>query len=363
MGKSSIGGKYEGIRRILATGPYRNFVRYSGNPICPITQSWEQWNSIGAQEDPKILVVGNTRYMFSCAMIEEAGVVSPFGDLAINIGVRTQALTDPPQTWTPYAGNPIILHGTSGTWNYPFIASPNVIPMPDGSFRMYMHGYGYMNGMWADRIGIYFCSAANFPGGPWVEHPGNPVLDVGPNGSWDYLQLQIHVVIPPFPVNPHVSYSSDGLWHMVYGGTAGSNFWAGGHATSPDGLTWTKDSLNPVWLPDGSGGWDSGGVLPLGPSLLINGIHHIMFQSPGTNGSWRIGVAGTADFRTFVPSPLNPIYVPGPSGARDSGSVEGPGLSLNAAAGTLDLFTCCSTAPNSAEYVICTARSTFPPFA
>ena len=305
MSRSSIGGKHEGIRRVLATGPYRNFVYYSEHPILSPTQAWE-----GAlQEDCKIVTVGDTRYMFYACGVSEEGVSSPFGTLAMNVGLRTQAITDPPQTWTPHASNPIVPHGASG-WSYPFITAPVVIPMQDGSYRMYAHGYGGIGGVWADRAGVLFCTAENFPVGPWTDYPGNPILDVGSPGSWDSDLIRPEVIIPPWvPAESYRSVSSDGLWHMVYGAYDGTHF-RGGHAISVDGLAWTKDALNPVWTPSNTGAWDGVGIHPVGQPFLINGLHHILYQGLDSTGLWRIGVAGTLDFQTFVPSPLNPILMP-----------------------------------------------------
>ena len=350
MGKSSIGGKYEHVRRVIEAGPYRNFVEYP-DPICTPTQPWETY---GAQEDPRIITVGDVRYMFNCSQAEEEEVSTPFGDLVLDIGLRTQSISDPPQTWTPYAGNPIVSHMASG-WAFPFIATPNVVPMQDGSYRMYVHGFGLLNGVWTDRGGVLFCTADNFPVGPWVHYGGNPILDVGGPGEWDSVYTQLQIVIPPWtrPGDPCASVSSDGLWHLLYGGMGGGGVWAGGHVVSGDGLVWVKDPLNPVLRPSSGAGWDSQSVLPVGQSIQINGVHHILYQAQAAPGLWSLGVAGTVDFREFVRSPFNPLLGP----AR-----ENPGVSFNPTAGTLDLFPCCQTGPASSLYVLRTARSTFTPF-
>ncbi len=68
----------------------------------------------------------------------------------------------------------------------------------------------------------------------WTKYPGNPVLDLGANGTWDDF-----LVINPMVILDGVDYK------MWYAGNDGTN-WRIGYATSSDGITWTKHASNPV---------------------------------------------------------------------------------------------------------------------
>ncbi|MDP6102612.1 MAG: hypothetical protein QF579_04845 [Dehalococcoidia bacterium] len=69
------------------------------------------------------------------------------------------------------------------------------------------------------------------------KYPGNPVLARNP-GMWDSVDVgHIAVLIP--------DETHDGQWHAWYAGHAGREIEIG-HATSSDGISWNKDSRNPV---------------------------------------------------------------------------------------------------------------------
>jgi len=70
----------------------------------------------------------------------------------------------------------------------------------------------------------------------FVVHPENPVLRVGPAGAWDRAFL-----------DPAAMIYHDGNFHSFY---AGVPSWphdlAIGHASSPDGVVWTRSGSDPV---------------------------------------------------------------------------------------------------------------------
>ena len=70
----------------------------------------------------------------------------------------------------------------------------------------------------------------------WTKLP-EPVLEKGAPGSWESMGIGFPAVV-----------FDDTIYHMWYGGISESGV-AIGHATSPDGLTWTKDPNNPVPSP------------------------------------------------------------------------------------------------------------------
>jgi len=76
----------------------------------------------------------------------------------------------------------------------------------------------------------------------WFKYEGNPVFDTGPAGTWDATWIHIDRVI-----------REGSVYRMWY--TAGDTARIG-HATSRDGVTWTRDRSNPV-LDITRGSWES----------------------------------------------------------------------------------------------------------
>ena len=103
----------------------------------------------------------------------------------------------------------------------------------------------------------------------WDKHP-TPVLNHGGTGSWDGSYI----------LHPTV-YFDGTTYHMWYTG-GGGEFGKIGYATSPDSITWTKYSGNPVLTPGDPGSWDDQGINS--PEVLfINGFFHMWFG--GFDGS------------------------------------------------------------------------------
>ena len=97
----------------------------------------------------------------------------------------------------------------------------------------------------------------------WTKHPDNPVVVPGSSGEWD------EEFIAPGSV---IYY--DNTYHMWYGGGKFAVNGSIGHATSPDGITWTKDTNNPVLSKGQVGDWDENN-LQCGGVLVIDSIFHI----------------------------------------------------------------------------------------
>ena len=114
-----------------------------------------------------------------------------------------------------------------------------------------------------------------------TKYPQNPILEKGPNGSWDDDQV----------VNPIVIYD-EGLYKMWYNGGDGSDLNIG-YATSADGIVWTKYAENPVISVGEEGSWYSR-VVGTGPVLVEEGTYKMWFF--GFNGTnVRIGYATSPD--------------------------------------------------------------------
>jgi predicted GH43/DUF377 family glycosyl hydrolase len=81
----------------------------------------------------------------------------------------------------------------------------------------------------------------------WEKHRGNPILKVGPPGSWDSR----------FASDP-VLCTIEGAWHLFYYGFDGRHA-SDGVALSSDGslVSWQKSAANPILSPGPPGSYDS----------------------------------------------------------------------------------------------------------
>ena len=87
-----------------------------------------------------------------------------------------------------YSGNPVFNPDGSRSWRGDHMANAAILTpdqTPDGTWRVYLRGSGSCPS-YCDQIGLYTQTAADFkPFGPWTEYAHNPVLPVGPSGSFD----------------------------------------------------------------------------------------------------------------------------------------------------------------------------------
>jgi hypothetical protein len=141
----------------------------------------------------------------------------------------------------------------------------------------------------------------------WVDDPGNPVIPAPNPGDWDaqrYLGAVVEV---------------DGTYHMYFNGrVAGSPgvwYYQTGHATSPDGVTWDPDPLNPVMTWGVEGEWDDRG---LWAGAVIHDESGFRMWYLGNDGQFgRAGYATSTDGSDWDPYGQNPIIDVGPAGAFD----------------------------------------------
>jgi predicted GH43/DUF377 family glycosyl hydrolase len=171
-------------------------------------------------------------------------------------------------TWTKHPGNPVLDLGVSGSFDDVNVYKPAVFY--DGS--IYHMWYSGSDGA-VTKIGY----ATSPDGVIWTKYPGNPVLELGPSGSWEDEQVRA----------PDV-YFDGSNFHMWYTGVkVDSN--KIGYAISSDGINWIKNPANPVLDVGLPGTWDDYRVNT--PSVIFDGSLYRMWFS-GHDGSYpRIGYA------------------------------------------------------------------------
>jgi predicted GH43/DUF377 family glycosyl hydrolase len=206
--------------------------------------------------------------------------------------------------WTKYLGNPVLSPGSSGEWDDNSLA-PFFVLFEDTLYHMWYGGH--------DGSIFHIGYATSTNGSNWEKDTvNNPVLDVGPSGSWD----DARVIIPS--VLHH-----DTVYHMWYSGNDGTTSRIG-YATSIDGINWVKDTINnPVLSVGPSGSWYEGGVSQ--PYVRFDGTTYQMwFGGWDASDITSIGYATSTDLLTWNVH-ADPVLVVG-TGTWDSQHVEGPSV-------------------------------------
>ena len=173
--------------------------------------------------------------------------------------------------WVKHPSNPV-LSPTPGAWDAWGVLIPRVLH--DGTtFKMWYVGFRTENG--GGKIGY----ATSPDGIIWTKHP-DPVLEPGGSGSWDSYTVELGSVI-----------WSGSLYLMWYaGGPFGSSPVAVGLATSPDGISWSKYTGNPVMRGSSGGvatrGMTSQGFLKYPYVISVDGAYKMWYtQGAGTSSS------------------------------------------------------------------------------
>lgn len=158
-------------------------------------------------------------FFTSCAKKEQSPIAQKSSiDYSLNV----------PSCYTTSSNSPILQSGdlfTGSTWNDPSVLYQN------GTYIMFASSDHNFDG----DIKIYRLVSSD--GITWTRSPTTPVLQKGTSGQWDDHSVE----------TPSVVIFND-TYHMFYTGykTNSATEFEIGHATSSDGITWTKDPANPL---------------------------------------------------------------------------------------------------------------------
>ncbi len=256
-----------------------NWTKYSGNPVLNLGASGS-WDDAGVIL-PSVIFDSDTFKMWY------------HGDdgSATRIGYAT---SPDRVTWTKSVSNPVLVLGSSGSWDDASILEPTVL-FDSSIYHMWYQGFDGSN----RRIGY----ATSPDGVTWTKSGSNPVLNLGPSGSWDSSGLR----------QPFVILDGE-LYRMWYTGSNGliQQF---GYATSTDGVSWTKHDGNPIMGGGGSGSWDD--VWMASPRVLMNGSSYEMIYSAFDGSNVRIGYATSQDGLSWNKYDGNPVLNQGSNGTWD----------------------------------------------
>ena len=228
--------------------------------------------------------------------------------LVTSLIILTGSILSAQTDWTKDEGNPVLLKGPAGSWDVVEVAFPEVI-LDGSTFKMWYGG--------GDGTNLRIGYATSTDGKSWTKHASNPVIDVGPPGSWDDERVTPGAVI--------FDGSSYKMWYWGYDGALRRT----GYATSPDGIDWTKHASNPVMDLGPSGEWDDfwAGI----SAVIFNGSDYQGWYigGDGPNPNFRTGYATSPDGITWTKHASNPVMDFGATGEWDSAQAGAEAVLFN----------------------------------
>ena len=196
--------------------PSGALTRYAGNPL--LRNGPEMYDDL--KTGPRVvLVMGPSDYRIWYEAVSSDGIT------AVGYATSTDGLT-----WTKRG----LVMSPGLSWEKSEV-SPNSILVENGTFVMYYHGGGYP-GPGGVRLGNGLIGRATSSDGITWTKIATPVLTIGSSGAFDDDQV----------AEPRVIALAGGYRMYFTGRNAASGTTALGVADSTDGITWTKDSRNPI---------------------------------------------------------------------------------------------------------------------
>lgn len=268
------------------------WMKYSGNPLLRPGSSMEWDKGIGYFGS--VVYYNNEYHMWYAGYTVFS---NSFGHATSQDGID----------WTKDPNNPVFEFGPQGSWDCTDILCSDV-SLINGMLHMWYTGYG---GSWSHSAVGHAVSLDN--GVTWIRDPHNPVMTIKPEENWNYDWIRAEEVV-----------YIDSIYHMWYSGGSGAYLQSGrevciGHATSLNGLDWTRDTLNPVLKPGKTGDWDYPEVGF--PSVIFDGSKFHMWYSGGKGDRQTrhhdIGYATSSDGSNWIKHDQNPILIKGNSDSWD----------------------------------------------
>jgi predicted GH43/DUF377 family glycosyl hydrolase len=191
--------------------------------------------------------------------------------------------------WEIDPANPVLTRGSAGEWDDHALWGVAIIH-DDSGFRMWYSGVDMDSGV--GRVG----TATSSDGSTWTKHTGNPIMDVGPTGSFDD-----ELVLPGTVILEGELYR---MWYMSSRALADPNDydWRIGYAESGDGLTWHR---LPEPVLDTGPGWEN--WLVYAPSVLYDGSEYHMWYTGHNGFNIAIGYAVSDDGVEWTKYWRNPV--------------------------------------------------------
>jgi hypothetical protein len=201
--------------------------------------------------------------------------------------------------------NPILTPGPAGAWDDGVTEAADAFKDID-TYYFYYHATGQAKGY---RLGV---ASATHPLGPFKKHGDKPVIDLGPEGSWDDRHVACAMV---FKEAPNKYY----MWYSGHGSSPPHRKWSIGLASAEHPLgPWKKYQGNPILEDFGY----VGGVLKVKAKYHIYSAYPI--SSPGYKGDYSpLALAiGCKPEGPYTKYQGNPLMTKGEWGDWDDGGIS-----------------------------------------
>jgi hypothetical protein len=259
--------------------------RGGSNPIIRNAVSAGQYDTVKVGP-AQILKMGSTDYRMWYEAVEDDGTITT---------TVAYATSTDGTTWTKYGSNP--LFDASQAWELDEEVSPNTVLWdPDAAvFKMWYHAESNAAGG-ERKIGY----ATSSDGLSWTKYVSNPVLGLGGSGAFDETSVHDVRVV-------RVNATDYRMWYM---GRDSAGILNVGYATSADGISWTKYGGNPVFDLGAAAAWDDGRLMGFTVIALNDMTEFQAWYIGGNQPSGGIDAVGHArseDGITWTRNPLNPV--------------------------------------------------------
>ncbi|MCK4577558.1 MAG: hypothetical protein KAU50_02130, partial [Candidatus Marinimicrobia bacterium] len=275
-------------------GPDLEFIEYEYNPVLDGKSSWAY------------LAVSGPDVMFDNGIYKMW--FNGVSDMGQEIGYATS--TDG-LNWEIYP-EPVLSHLDSASANETLVKWPEVIKVGNQYWMYYTA---------CDTLGIFQLYLATSDDGiSWARYSPETILGIGPSGSFDAEYVGYARII-----------QWNGQYAMWYSGAesiAEARFQVG-FATSPDGLTWTKYSSNPVmdyFIDDGEEYYH---ICAGSPIVHADNSLEMFYTGRISNPPSQINHAWSTDGINWTPSPANPLITHGGPGSWNEGNTSQPAVLLH----------------------------------
>lgn len=249
----------------------------------------------------------------------------PYPDLHIEYAESTDGINwTSAQTITQNPAQPLVT-GVSSDWNtgsygpidihYQSAASNTGSNPWDYSYVMYYDGTNGNN----EYTGLAYSTNGTYWNAYPTGSPGNPVLQGGAVGSWDSVSAAYGTVIQQSSTS-YVYFYSGGDGTSPYGSAVSQGI---GLATSTDGITWTKNSGNPIFDIDQGVSYRNHRVYT--PEVITDADGHLRmyYSAVGTDGIKKIGLAMGDYAPTVTLDPTGQTVVSGANTSFSAAATDG----------------------------------------